>query len=286
LDVNASELAKLVDRPAERWTPEALHEIFLTHGCAVVRGAISAECLEQSRIAVDGAYGRKADRLHVYETDIAEGTNGALNGFELVETPLLQRFLGLVFRNQSYRRQGVSARRISGAPSNAGWQEPLQLHLDSQVHPLEFTVNFWIPFQECGIDAPGLQLLPVSHLTTRQYSGYTGTRLREGDEWNMGYFSLGIFDMDSIKRVFGQDAFLHPAMAPGDVVVSSNWIIHSSYATRNMTKGRTSVEVRFIGSKLDPAPPTFMSRVRESLVSLKRAVRMSEAKSISGTGVG
>jgi len=31
---------------------------------------------------------------------------------------------------------------------------PLTPHLDAFVNTLEFTVNFWIPFQICGIDAP------------------------------------------------------------------------------------------------------------------------------------
>jgi hypothetical protein len=32
---------------------------------------------------------------------------------------------------------------------------------------------------------------------------------------------------------------------PGDVIVSSNWIIHGSYRSPEMKKGRTSAEVRY-----------------------------------------
>jgi hypothetical protein len=37
------------------------------------------------------------------------------------------------------------------------------------------------------------------------------------------------------------------------VIIASNWIIHGSYRTPDMTKGRTSAELRFIGSHLDVA---------------------------------
>ena len=40
----------------------------------------------------------------------------------------------------------------------------------------------------------------------------------------------------------------------GDLIVASNWLIHGSYRTPDMHKGRTSIELRFIGTDLDIAP--------------------------------
>jgi hypothetical protein len=48
-----------------------------------------------------------------------------------------------------------SARRIGRVRTPPHWLPPLGPHLDAFVHRPRFTVNFWIPFQECGIDAPG-----------------------------------------------------------------------------------------------------------------------------------
>ena len=265
--LTAREVTAIIDRSAEQWSPEQLHETFLTHGCAVIRQAIPSPMLEKVRLAVAHAYEQNSDPLHVYDPEIAEASRGELTGFETVDTPLLQEFLRLAFRNQAYRRHSVSARRISASESKTAWQKPLQLHLDCQVHAFQFTVNFWIPFQSCGVDAPALKLLPVDHRTTRAYSGFTGERMREGENWNEGYFPLGKFTPEAVTHAFGHDAFIHPVMNPGDAIVSSNWLIHSSHATPEMQDGRSSIEVRFIGSKLDPAKPRLWSRLKRRLAS-------------------
>ena len=61
----------------------------------------------------------------------------------------------------------------------------------------------------------------------------------------------GIFDVNAVTSEFGPERFFHPVMRPGDVIIASNWIIHSSYRTPEMKKGRKSVEVRFIGDDID-----------------------------------
>jgi hypothetical protein len=61
----------------------------------------------------------------------------------------------------------------------------------------------------------------------------------------------GIFDVNAVTGEFGSECFFHPVMRPGDVIIASNWIIHSSYRTPEMKKGRKSVEVRFIGDDID-----------------------------------
>jgi hypothetical protein len=114
------------------------------------------------------------------------------------------------------------------------------------------------------MDAPAVQFVPLDYRRTRQYSGYTGLPLREGEQWNGGYFPKGVLDPAAVQREFGRECFLRPVMSPGDAIIASNWIIHSSYRTPTMKKGRTSVEVRFIGSQLDikPAPEkTLRSRI-------------------------
>ena len=62
-----------------------------------------------------------------------------------------------VFGDREYEiSSDTSARRVGRVREPPHWLPPLGPHLDAFVHPPRFTVNFWIPFQECGIDAPGL----------------------------------------------------------------------------------------------------------------------------------
>ena len=259
--IRAARLAAKIDRNASEWTPARLHRVFLQHGCAVVRNVISQPVLERVREVVVDSYTKTGD-LHVYDTDIRANSNGALSGFELVDVPLLRRLLALVYEGQEWREHNVAARRIEGTGGGQGWQSPLDLHLDCQIHPFEFTTNFWIPFQDCGVDSPVVQLLPIDYQRTRRYSGFTGVPLREGEQWHLGYFPEHAFDPSIVADEFGPECFYRPIMKPGDAIISSNWIIHGSYRTPAMKKGRMSVEVRFIGSKTDVRMPGMSFRAR------------------------
>jgi ectoine hydroxylase-related dioxygenase (phytanoyl-CoA dioxygenase family) len=128
------------------------------------------------------------------------------------------------------------------------------LHLDSQIHRFQFTVNFWVPFQDCGIDAPSLQVVPLDYIRTRDYSGFTGRRLRKQESFQYSYFRKGAFSPSAVRAAFGKNCFLPATLKAGDLVIASNWLIHGSYRTPAMTKGRTSIELRFIGTDLDIAP--------------------------------
>ena len=251
--IDGSGLAGQIDRDASNWTAESLHRTFLTHGCVVVRGVIPIDALESLRDVIAREYTKTTD-LHIYDTDIKAATDGTRSGFELVDVPLLQEFLGRVYEGQNWRQHSVNARRIEGVDSIEGWQKPLELHLDCQFHQFEFTTNFWIPLQHCGVESPAVQFLPIDYRRTRQYSGYTGALLREGERWNFGYFPDVVCDPDVVTKDFGPECLFHPVMNPGDAIIASNWIIHGSYRTPNMRKGRTNVEIRFIGSQLDLNP--------------------------------
>ena len=101
---------------------------------------------------------------------------------------------------------------------------------------------------------PSLQVVPLDYVRTRAYAGYTGRALRTGEQFRFGYFADRALDVDTVIATFGEGAFLHPAMKAGDLIVASNWLIHGSYRTPDMAKGRTSIELRFTGTDLDIAP--------------------------------
>jgi hypothetical protein len=267
-DIRAEQLAGEVDRHVSDWTSLRLHKTYGRHGCAIVRGAIDTQAMRDVEVAIDRAYETATDE-NVTEHDLEKATRGQLTGFELVErSALLSEFLNCVYRGLDYGRLSVSGRRIRGAEFGKDWQKPLDLHLDSQFHQLQFTVNFWIPFQPCGVDAPSLQLVPLSARKTRRYSGFTGMPSRQGEFLNFGRFREGAFDIGEVTRTFGEQCFLRPVMLPGDVIISSNWIIHGSYRTSEMKKGRTSVEIRYISPWLNmrrPGWPVLPDRVVNSI---------------------
>lgn len=251
--IDATEIAPLLDRDLSEWTPENLRDTYLRYGCAVVRRAVAIDLIEHTRNAIEKAYESTSD-VHLYEKQIKKASGGALSGYELVGHPKLKRFLDLVYSGQLYFRKNATTRRILGSEVKANWQEPLTLHIDAQFHRFQFTVNFWVPLQDCGIDAPSLQVVPLDYVRTRDYAGYTGRVLRPGEQFRFGYFADRALDVDTVVARFGEGAFLHPAMGAGDLIVASNWLIHGSYRTPEMAQGRTSVELRFIGTDLDIAP--------------------------------
>lgn len=243
-----------IDRDVAAWTPESLRAAYIRHGCAVVRGAIDRDMIERLREVTSAIYARTND-VHVYEPQIVEATQGRVSAFDLIGNPTLKRFLDLVFAGQRYGRESAAARRIMGGKRQQDWQPPLALHVDSFFHEFWFTVNFWVPFDECGIDAPGLQLLPINYRDTRRYAGFSRKPVhpfRDGTE-NSQYFPSDALSIDRLRQDFGDDCLFRPAMKPGDVIVASNWIVHGSYQTTEMARGRSSIEIRFIGTCPDIA---------------------------------
>jgi hypothetical protein len=228
--IDIPQIARVIDRALSEWTPESLRQAYLDHGCAIVRRAVPLELLDKVRAAIDAAYEHTTD-VHVYDRDIKAVTDRALTGYEVVGDPKFRQFLDLVFSGQWYLRKNATARRIAGTIQDQGWQEPLSFHLDSQIHRFQFTVNFWVPFQDCGIDTPSLQVVPLDYVRTRDYSGYTGRPLRKKEDFHLAYFSEGVFEAEAIRAAFGENCLLRPVLNAGDLIVSSNWLIHGSHRT-------------------------------------------------------
>jgi hypothetical protein len=245
---------RAIDRDIAAWTPEILRAAYVAHGCAVVRGAIDLDMIASLRRITSDIYDRTSS-VHVHDPEIAEATQGERSGFDLISHPALKRFLDLIFVGQRYRREDSTARRISGTEMQSDWQPPLELHVDSYFHQFWFTVNFWVPFDECGMDAPCLQLLPVNYRETRRYVGFSRQPVHEYRDGtgNSRYFPAGTLAPDRVQQDFGEGCLFRPTMKPGDVIIASNWIVHGSYRTPNMRSGRSSMEVRFIGQAPDIA---------------------------------
>ena len=135
----------------------------------------------------------------------------------------------------------IAARRISPVADQhfKSWQQPIVMHCDGPILSKHtYSINFWVPLVDCGTDAPGLQLVPgpfesLQKLLKHDWQSNSVDHERER-EMQESYS----------KGKDGRRRFV-PLLRKGDVIVFHNWIVHGSYSTPQMTKPRTSFELRF-----------------------------------------
>jgi hypothetical protein len=226
-------------------SPKKLRQIFLTHGCVIVREALDPARVRALRAPFEEVFAN--DKFQFFDADYAR--HGSL--FDILSDKKFDQFLRLVFADHEIIQTFGQGRRVAGLESSTAWQQPLQIHIDAQVHHFEFTVNFWIPLDDCGIRAPSMQLLPRNYLQTRAFVGFTPEVQRAGEEMLLGHFLPDRFQDETIKAAFGQNCWCRPVMKVGDLIISSNWILHGSYRTPEMKEGRMSLELRYRGDKID-----------------------------------
>jgi hypothetical protein len=240
-----------IDRPLEAWSVRSLHAAFLQHGCAIVRGGVGIDKLAEIENLATRIYARKPG-LHIADADFREATGNRLSLWELVDHPFLKQFREALFQGQNFSgSSNATCRRIQGAEQDRDWQRPLDLHVDSHYHPFAFTLNHWIPFQDAGERVAGIQVLPVDYRTTRTFTGFTGQPLRPKARHNFHFFPQDFQSLDAIEQSFGVGCMLRPRINAGDIVLLSNWIIHGTFRTETMTRGRMNAELRFIGEATD-----------------------------------
>lgn len=88
-------------------------------------------------------------------------------------------------------------------------------------------VTCWIPFDACGLNAPGLEFV---HRRLEKLLG--PAQLTD----------------TSIRSQFPHTEFWHPVLEPGDALVFRGDILHRTYVASQMTRHRTSIELRFFSA--------------------------------------
>src|SRR3984885_9086302 len=147
---------------------------FLNQSCVLLRNFVDTAALDRAYDMTLKAYAR-VDGYHIHPdhlralglpmySDILFGARH----FDLLRE---------VFGDRDYEISAdTSARRGGRVRAPPHWLPPLGPHLDAFVHPPRFTVNFWIPFQECGIDAPGLAAVQAPFADVLEFAGYRAGR--------------------------------------------------------------------------------------------------------------
>lgn len=130
-------------------------------------------------------------------------------------------------------------------------------HIDAFVHTPRFTVNFWVPLQECGEDTPRLGVVRTAFAKVLHFTGYQGPealwRDAEHPQLNYGLFrpemkSLADGEEAAIAefRDFFADELWTPTYQFGDAMLLSNWTLHFTHVLPDMRIRRENLEIRYM----------------------------------------
>jgi hypothetical protein len=182
---------------------------------------------------------------HGYVSDVmlAQATGGVGSYYDLISDPRFHELVSLAFPGRAFRRSPVAhCRRVKDRDPGKGWAKPETMHCDLRYHrDTLFALNFWVPFEPSGEAhrSPGLEIAAVDLRTVASYLEY--------DPHTSALFNEAKFERSIIVAAFGEQCMSRPVLAPGDVLVFTNWTLHGTYLSPLMTRGRLSAEVRLAG---------------------------------------
>jgi hypothetical protein len=137
--------------------------------------------------------------------------------------------------DQSWVRRQYAPSRYPPLHAPHGWHQDGGLKFDFQSYqdgdsPRNAVLNMvtcWIALDPCGLDAPGLELITE----------------RLG-----GLLSPGDLQTELLRKRFTSARFWQPALDPGDALLFRGDILHRTHVIPEMTKDRTSIELRFFSA--------------------------------------
>jgi ectoine hydroxylase-related dioxygenase (phytanoyl-CoA dioxygenase family) len=221
----------------------------LSHRTGVVTADICAEWLnliDRSYAAVgtsrhdDKNFSARSSSMRLFSISgiDLEAVRRAISGNELPTS--CERALGAAVAcdlDQCWVRRQYPPAKYPSLHAPHSWHQDGALHFDFRACSAEQRregvldmITCWIPLTPCGIDAPGLELierqmeglLPPPHMTD-QY----------------------------LREQFSPEEFQQPAMQPGDALLFRGGILHRTHVTAQMTKVRTSIELRlFVADRI------------------------------------
>jgi hypothetical protein len=127
--------------------------LYFTNGCIFLENFAQIGNLSELITFVDALY-TEIDDVHICPRDLRQRGLSQFHEylFEEKHYVLLHNIFNGVYRVS----EDTVTRRIDSVARTEQWTAPLGPHLDAFIHSFAFTVNFWIPFRECGVEAPSL----------------------------------------------------------------------------------------------------------------------------------
>ena len=228
---------------------------FVRQGCILLRNFADPMRLLELKEVLSPVY-EEVNGPHVFQQHLAE--RGLPDFMEYVFcSEKHHELLKLVYKGYKHRLLRGSARRVEpeglghGGPT---WQAPLGPHLDAALHNFQFTLQFWVPLQPCGVDSPSLGVVCTDFDDVLKFVGFDGGQPVRGPagEWNYGNFSPILQQvsrkvpsaLETFRSQFA-DQIWTPSYDLGDAMMLSNWTYHFSHSASGMQKRRENVEFRF-----------------------------------------
>jgi len=227
--------------------------LYFTHGCVLLRNFVNVNDLTKLIRAVDGLY-TEIDNIHIYPRDLRRRDLPQFHEYIFVKKHY--SLLKNVFVGEYNISEDTHTRRIDSLARGGQWMEPLGPHLDAFFHSFAFTVNFWVPFRDCGVEAPSLGVVCAPFRDILSFSGYDGSTDANGlaGEWNLPHFDGAMQKLssnmkpeaiDQLRTLFGDQVWT-PTYSLGDAMMLSNWTLHFTHASPSMTERRANIELRFL----------------------------------------
>jgi hypothetical protein len=126
-------------------------------------------------------------------------------------------------------------RRV-GLDTSTNWhQDGAFLASKGEIH----TVNVWMSLSHCGVDAPGLDVVP-KRLDGLAETGTRGASFR----WSVGH--------PVVEDVAGDAGICRPVFEPGDVLLFDENFLHRTAIDSAMTRERYAIETWFFAPSVYP----------------------------------
>lgn len=205
-------------------------------GFALVRGAIDGAVISTYLRALEAIYASRSDTNgDVAPDDFATNSGLTIDGLFAPLLPVAKKAMGAYYPDQSVF--------VSVAGNRNHSMGGIPFHTDGIIQGTgRFVLSMWAPLHECGRNAPGLAVVPASRSKVLRYlrRRFPGERIpgwHSDTDWNRG-----AFDIETLRAEFGEPFM--PEMRPGDVMLFTNWTIHGSHLTAQMTKRRSAAIYR------------------------------------------
>lgn len=246
----------LPEATLEELSAAVLGAAIAANGALLVRGALDADRIAGLVRSIDRAFSARAaatgDRAGDAERSswwhplkVGPGAQAGLarswiragGGLLLADSPRMVSELFTLYESMGLRdlaieflgvRPVISANKctLRRVPLEAtgGWHQD-GAFLGSQVRAL----NFWLTLTPCGVDAPGLDVVPRRFETTLE----TGTR--------GSYFDWAVGD-DAVAEIAGAGGVVRPRFDAGDLLIFDELFLHRTAVDEHMTSERHAIE--------------------------------------------
>lgn len=199
--------------------------LVLNRGAAHVTSAVRPEVCERLRKAAESWFSDDPKQLSVLLVKLMPECQDVT---ALLELSMLRVLFTIFGRMPAVSISDTYLRRV--APEAVDSYIPF--HQDATALA-GAGLNVWIPLIECGVDAPGLEIM------ARRTGSILPTITSTGD-----YNQMEI-DPALVYASFPEETRFYPTPKVGDAVLFLGSTVHRSHIAAGMTRERSSVELRF-----------------------------------------